>query len=125
MRTHSKTPLFLMELIIMLLVFSISAAVCLQVFAGAKRISAESSRLDTAVIQAQNAAECWKATKGDIAETAEMFGSETDGNSFSVYDEENWIHMEFTCEGPKADIIIMNGEKEIFSLTSEVVMIDG
>ena len=57
MRTHSKTPLFLMELIIMLLVFSVSAAICLRVFTGAKKIADESRRLDAAVMMAQTAAE--------------------------------------------------------------------
>ena len=56
MKTRSKTPLFLMELIIMLLVFSVSAAVCLQVFSGARKISEESRKLDAAVMQAQTIA---------------------------------------------------------------------
>ena len=65
MRNRSKTPLFLMELVIMLLVFSVSAAVCLQVFSGARNISAESRRLDLATMEAQKAAEYWKASHGD------------------------------------------------------------
>ena len=36
---HSKAPLALMEQIIMLLVFALSAALCLQVFALSGRIS--------------------------------------------------------------------------------------
>jgi len=125
MRTHSKTPLFLMELIVMLLVFSVSAVVCLQVFAGAKRISEESSRLDAAVIQAQTVAEYWKSTHGDLEKTAEMIGASPEENGFVLYDEKKQMHMEFTREGSRADIIVLSGEKEIFSLTCEAVMIDG
>ena len=125
MRIHSKTPLFLMELVIMLLVFSVSAAICLQVFACAKRISEDSGRLDAAVIQAQTVAECWKATHGDLEKTAEMIGVSVAENGFIVYDEENQLSLEFTCEGPRADMIVRSEEKEIFSLCSEAVMIDG
>ena len=124
MRTHSKTPLFLMELIIMLLVFSVSAAICLQVFVGARRISEESHRLDVAVMQAQTAAEYWKASHGDLEETAECMGALPEGNRFSVYYEEEWFRMNFVCEGTTAHIVVLNGEDEIFSLTSEAVMLD-
>ncbi len=124
MRTHSKTPLFLMELIIMLLVFSASAAVCLRAFAGAKRISEESSRLDTAVLEAQAAAEYWKASHGDIEETAERMGALPDEDSFKIYYEEEWMQLEFISDGLSADISVYHGEKEIFSLECEAVMMD-
>lgn len=125
MRTRSKTPLFLMELIMMLLIFSISAAVCLQVFVGARRIADESRKLDAAVIQAQTVAEYWKASHGDLKETAEYMGVLPEENGFSVYNEEEWTHLEFTCDGAIADIIVFSGKKEIYSLTCEAVMIDG
>ena len=109
----------------MLLVFSISAAVCLRVFAGAKQISADSARLDAAVIQAQTAAEYWKVNHGDLQETAKDMGTTAEGNSFTIYDNENELQIEFICEGPSADIFVLSDEKEIFSLTCEAVMIDG
>ncbi len=60
MNSRSKTPLFLMELVIMLLVFAISAGICLKVFVEGKRISQESYELDKACMQAQRAAEFWQ-----------------------------------------------------------------
>ena len=124
MRTHSKTPLFLMELIIMLLVFSISAAICLKVFAGAKRIADDSRRLDAAVMMAQTAAEYWKSTYGDMDKTAEMMGAVSKENRFVVRDEEHWIYLEFYNEDMTAYIDVKNGEEMVFSLTFESVMID-
>ena len=124
MRTHSKTPLFLMELIIMLLVFSISAAICLKVFTGARKIADESRRLDAAVMMAQTAAENWKATHGNIEKTAEMMGAVPNEDRFVVRDEENWIYLEFVSDDMTACIDIMNGEEKIFSLTCEAVMLD-
>lgn len=125
MRTHSKTPLFLMELMIMLLVFSIAAAVCLQVFAGAKRISIESQRKDAAITQVQTAAEYWKSTGGNIEKTASKMGVQSDGNHFIVYDETQDTHMDFYADGPKAEITVWNETEEIFSVNCEAVMIDG
>ena len=124
MRTHSKTPLFLMELIIMLLVFSISAAICLQVFAGARRISDESHRLDVAVMQAQTAAECWKASHGDLKETAERMGTVPENDGFVLFHEEE-MKLEFQCEDMTAYIVVLSGEEEVFSLTCEAVMSNG
>ena len=59
-----KASLLLMELLVMLLVFSLASALCLQVFAGAKAISQETLRRDQAVALARNAAELLKATSG-------------------------------------------------------------
>ena len=109
----------------MLLVFSVSAAICLQVFAGARRISDESRRLDLAVMQAQTAAEYWKATHGDVDETAELFGVKADENAFTVYDEEEMIHMDFKCEDTTAYIVVVGEEDEIFSMSCEAVMANG
>ena len=124
MRTHSKTPLFLMELIIMLLVFSVSAAICLQVFAGARRISDESHRLDVSVMLAQTAAESWKASHGDLNETAERMGAVPENNGFVLLDEEEGIELEFRCEEMTANIVVLSGGEDIFSLNCEAVMSD-
>ena len=125
MRTHSKTPLFLMELVIMLLVFSISAAVCLRVFAGAQNISKQSHQLDHAVLEAQKASERWKASHGNLEETAAYMGALPDENGFSVFYEEEWLTMEFTCNESTADIVLLNGKEEIFSIECEAVMFGG
>lgn len=125
MKTRSKTPLFLMELIIMLLVFSISAAICLQVFSGAKKISEESRKLDAALMQAQTIAECWKASYGDLEKTAEMLYVNPDESGFTVYDEENWLHTEVFCADDTMNITVFSGEEEIYSLICRAVMADG
>lgn len=58
----SKSSLFLMEQLIMILVFALSAALCVGVFARANAISEEIARRDEALIIAQNAAEILKNT---------------------------------------------------------------
>lgn len=66
---RSKASLFLMEQLVMVLVFALCAAVCLRIFAGAEQISAETARRDGAVVIAQNGAELLKS--GCAAEEVE------------------------------------------------------
>ncbi len=57
----NKTSLLLMEQLVMILVFALCAALCLQCFVAADRISRETGLRDEAVLLAQNAAESLKA----------------------------------------------------------------
>lgn len=57
----SKASLTLMEQLVMIPVFALAAAVCLQVFAGAQRISLETAKREAAMVVTQNAAELLKA----------------------------------------------------------------
>ena len=68
-----KASLLLMEQLVMILVFAVAAALCLQVFTKAEAISQETARRDQAVALARNAAEVLKATTGDT-EAAEKLG---------------------------------------------------
>ena len=56
----SKASLVLMELLVMILIFALCAALCLQAFVGADRISRETALQDDAVLLAQNTAEALK-----------------------------------------------------------------
>lgn len=73
--------LFFIELIISLLVFSISSAVILKVFAAADAKSRKSTLFESVVITAQSAAEVY-SRNGDLEEVAELVfgrGADTDG----------------------------------------------
>ena len=69
---RNKTSLLLMEQLVMVLVFALAAALCLNAFVAADRISQETARRDEAVLLAQNAAEILKATSGDAEGVAQM-----------------------------------------------------
>lgn len=56
----SKASLFLMEQLVMVLVFALAAALCLNIFVRANEISAQTACRDEAMIIAQNAAEALK-----------------------------------------------------------------
>ena len=72
----NKTSLLLMEQLVMVLVFALTAALCLSAFVKADQISRETVRRDEAVLLAQNAAQVLKATSGDVERAAEVaYGS--------------------------------------------------
>ena len=58
---RSKTPLALMEQVVMVLVFALAAALCLRVFAFSNQLSQRNEDIDHAVLLAQNTAEMLKS----------------------------------------------------------------
>ena len=79
----SRTTLTMMELVIMLLVFALAAALCLQAFAGAEQTSARAAALDRAAGEARNAAETLKGCSGDFERAAALYGGSWDGQQWS------------------------------------------
>lgn len=66
MRRKSKSSLFLMELIIAILFFSVSAVICIQLFVASYSTSHKSRDLNAAVLQAQTAAEYFRSSEGNM-----------------------------------------------------------
>ena len=79
----SKAPLALMEQLVMVLVFALAAALCLQVFVLSDRMSRQNEARDHAVVAVQNAAETIKSCGGDFAESAALCGG--------TWQEERWL----------------------------------
>ena len=67
-KTHSRTSIFLMELIISVLLFSITSAVCIQLFVNAHIKDRETRSLTHAVIECESVAEIVKAKVNDTPE---------------------------------------------------------
>lgn len=84
----SKALLPLMEQLIMILVFALAAALCLQGFSLASRTSASMERRNHAAVIAQNTAELLKSSKGDYEKTYEQvykrFATSSDGITYEV-----------------------------------------
>ena len=68
---RSKAPLLLMEQMIMLLVFALAAALCLQVFAKSDSDSKHTEARDHAVVLAQSAAETIRHCGGEASQALE------------------------------------------------------
>lgn len=99
----SKAPLLLMEQMVMLLVFALAAALCLQAFVKSDELSRRSEARDRAMVLCQSAAEMVRHSGGNFNETAETLGLEFgQGSTMFRYYDENWEPLPFS-EGPIPD----------------------
>ena len=87
---RSKAPLALMEQLVMVLVFALSAALCVQVFVLSDRTSRRNEARDRAVLAAQNAAEEVKSVRGDFAQAAALYGGTWNGQLWGRSYDKNW-----------------------------------
>ena len=85
---RSKTPLALMEQVVMVLVFALAAALCLQVFVFSNQMSEKSRDTDRAVVLAQNTAELLKAC-GGVEEASDTVGGQIRQMLWSTYYDED------------------------------------
>jgi len=88
MRNRSLLPL--MEQICMIAVFALAAALCLQSFTLANRISNDQINKDHAVIMAQNAAEVLKSVSGDFDEACAIHGGSHHGSNWYISYDGDW-----------------------------------
>ena len=128
-----KSPLFLMEVILVILFFAIASVVCVQLFVQAYLLSTESSDLTAAVREARNTAEIFKAVGGSTTETALLLDAVPPGpqdqTMILYYDrdwnrvkEDGWYRLELATEPEAAGVAagrveVSGPDGEIFSLT--------
>jgi len=123
MKRNHSAGLFLMEMIIVILFFSICAGICIQVFAKADQMSRKASNLNHAVVRAESIAEEIRSGSGkadgqtydtywdsDWKETADPSRAEYSSRIILSTDQD---HME------TADIRILKGEEILFSMTAD------
>lgn len=87
---RSKAPLALMEQLVMVLVFALAAALCVQVFILSDRTSRRNEARDRAVVEAQNAAETLKSCCGDYGEAVRCMGGEWNGLMWGLSYNSDW-----------------------------------
>lgn len=110
----SRAYLVLIEQLLMVLVFALAAALCLQGFAKAGEIAAQTARRDEAVLIAQNAAELLKAGK-----SPEVLSENSD---LTLRIREKATGIPGLCQ---AEITVMYEEAVLFSLTTGWQEVDG
>lgn len=83
---RSRTPLVLIELLVMLMVFALASGLCVRAFVWAGITSEDNYSRDRAVLYAENAAQVIKSCNGDFEEASEILGAEdgSDGESFTL-----------------------------------------
>ena len=102
----SKAPLVLMEQMVMLLVFALASALCLQAFVKSDDLSQRSAARDRAAVEAQNAAETLRSQSGDmgsaLTQTAEALNGEYAQGLFWLDYDENWTPIDYDACGMEA-----------------------
>lgn len=84
-----KTGLFLMELIIAILFFSLAATICIQLFVKSHMISERSIALNHSILLAQNTTEIFYATNGDPEKMASLLGCGESSGTAAIADSDN------------------------------------
>ncbi|CDC73501.1 MULTISPECIES: hypothetical protein [environmental samples] len=87
---RSKAPLALMEQLVMVLVFALAAALCVQVFVLSSRTSRWNESRDRAVVEAQNAAELLKGMDGDYDAASAAYGGQWNGTMWGISYDAQW-----------------------------------
>ncbi len=130
MNTHSRSALFLMELIVSILFFALSSVVCIQLFVLSHQKSEASVDRNYAVLVAQSVVESYKANGADINSLINSLSAEGDGNTYTAFADEsgrfagsNEVYkVEFTenIEGAMytLDVEVTKGEESIFTVSS-------
>lgn len=124
-RGGSKTGLFLIELVIVILFFSVSATICMRIFAFSYTAANHSRDLSDATAAAAATAECFKACGGDIIKTAEILdGCEYTDDSLTRQIGEN-LTLTLTRAGDgkliRGKITVTADGGEIYSLDAYAI----
>ena len=133
----NKTSLTLMEQVVMVLVFSLAAAICLQAFALSGQISRTEESRERAVLLCQNAAELLKHHGGSeenaLEKTADTLGGTYEDGLLRLQLKEDSLLLLARPEETgipglcRASLQVLQGEAELFSLTVawQEVTVDG
>ena len=120
----NKAPLALMEQLIMLLVFALAAALCLQVFVYSAQVSRRCETQANAAAAVQNAAEIAKAYRGDTAQISKRLGGCESADGWLLRYDANWQPIE--AENAAYTVLILPQPTEHPALGSaRIIAADG
>lgn len=97
-RNSSKSGLFLMELLMGILFFSVACAVCVKLFVTSSQLSRQSVSLNHAVSLAESIAESFYGCNGDPKALSQLLPSEENGlyADVTLYEENELLHCKIT-----------------------------
>ncbi|WP_394922754.1 hypothetical protein [uncultured Robinsoniella sp.] len=135
--TPSKSSLFLIELIIAILFFTVASGICIQLFSKSFLLSQSSKNLSTSSRLVSNTAEVLDSCRGSLDEMKSLFpGSVTEGDSIHFYYNASWeecseadskftLIATVTGNAPAKNVSISsyetdNPEKLLYSLATQI-----
>ncbi len=104
-RSNNRSGIFLLEIMLAILLFSIAGALCLQMFAKSRQMSKDTADLTQAAAHVQNAAELMKyAAEPTVWDTENTFFPDcllkeypdavVSSNNIQIYFDENWNYCQ-------------------------------
>ncbi|MCL2703736.1 MAG: hypothetical protein FWE91_09035 [Defluviitaleaceae bacterium] len=88
--SHSRYALFLIEQLLVILVFALCAAVCVSIFADSYIMAGKTGDQNHAITIAGSGAEAFKSVGNNAGRLAELLGGITDGDAVRVYYGTDW-----------------------------------
>lgn len=135
----SKTSLFLMEMIITILLFSVCSAVCVKFFVLTHTVSTDTRELNESVALAQGFAEVMRGTDGDIDSIIAQYPEAVRGGDgfFEVFYDEDFNRCDYdkavyvsdvtltpngAIQNMDVRVVRLSDYKEIFTLNATKYM---
>ena len=127
-RASSKISLFLMELIIAILFFSLASAVCVRLYSAAHSLSEESINLSNALTWSQNLSEAFYGTKGDVKEMEKLYpeaivskdDSEEHVITVVLFFDDEWNYVDAELVDASYEVILETRRKSADEVYSDV-----
>ena len=116
-----KSGLFLLEMVILILFFSIASAVCVNLFVKAHVISGQNRDLNEAVRQVQSAAETYKAVNGDPQKLMETLDLSEYTDGYAAWFDGDWTRLE-SPESARYLLVLTPEETENGLIRAHVAM---
>ena len=87
---HSRYALFLIEQLIVILVFALCAAICVRIFTDSFIMASSSNDMNCALTASESAAECFKAVGSNGDRLAELLRGVNDSGTVRVFYGSDW-----------------------------------
>lgn len=117
----NRTSLLLMEQLVMVLVFTIAAAVCLRLFGAAWQINRQTELRSEAAVMAQNGAEVIKGCQGDLQQAGVLLHGQVRDDVLLISDGELVMQIRQLPESipglGRAEVRVDREQEELFFLT--------
>ena len=127
-RGNSKLSLFLMELIVAIMFFSLSAAVCVRLFVGAHIMSENTEDLNNATIWTQNLAEAFTGANGNLQKISELFpgayvtsdSEDAEEGTLILFFDDKWELLDEQPSGAAYEALLVITKEEAQEVYSDV-----
>lgn len=119
----SKAPLVMMEQIIMVLVFALASALCLQLFVLAGTVSNRTEAENRAVAEVQNVAETMKAD--GLNGYLENYGAIQSAEGWKNFYDGEWNHVTEESKAEYCMVVSLLEEPYIWHAKIQLVRVDG